>query len=81
MHKKSNRIYAIKEIKKATLDSKKLLEHARTEVKIMYKLNHPNIIKLHNHFEDDISIFLVLEFAAKGQLFSVLKTQPDTKFS
>lgn len=66
-------MYAIKEIKKSALDSKKLLEHAKTEVNIMYKLNHPNIIKLYNHFEDEVSIFLVLEYAAKGQLYNLLK--------
>lgn len=60
VHRKTGKVYAIKEIKKAALDSQKLLEHAKTEVKIMYKLNHPNIIKLYNHFEDEVSIFLVL---------------------
>jgi len=35
----------------------------------MYLLNHPNIIKLYNHFEDDFSMFFVLEFAEKGELY------------
>lgn len=46
----------------------------------MYTLNHPNIIKLYNHFEDEVSIFLVLEYAAKGQLYILLKSQPDKRF-
>jgi len=29
----------------------------------MYSLNHPNIIKLYNHFEEEKNIFLILEFA------------------
>lgn len=62
-HKKTGAIYAIKEIKKNTLNSEKLLNHVKTEVKVMYELNHPNIIKLYNHFEDDFSIYFVLEFA------------------
>jgi serine/threonine protein kinase len=33
------------------------------EVRIMYSLNHPYILKLYNHFEDDVNISLVLEFA------------------
>lgn len=33
------------------------------EVRIMYSLNHPYILKLFNHFEDDLNIYLVLEFA------------------
>ena len=52
IHKKTKKVYAIKEIKKKTLEIPKLIEHAKTEVKIMYSLNHPNIIKLYNHFED-----------------------------
>ena len=27
---------------------------------------HENILKLYNHFEDDISIYLILEFAPGG---------------
>ena len=29
----------------------------------MYSLNHPNILKLFNHFEDDQHVYLILEFA------------------
>jgi hypothetical protein len=32
----------------------------------MYSLDHPNIIKLYNHFEDERSVFLVLECALGG---------------
>ena len=40
-----------------------MIEQVTNEVKIMYSLNHPYILKLYNHFEDDINIYLVLEFA------------------
>ena len=65
-HKKTGKTYAIKEIKKKAVNSPKILEHVKTEVRIMYLLNHPNIIKLYNHFEDEFSIYFVLEFAEKG---------------
>ena len=39
-HKKSGDIYAIKEIKKRTLKTQNLLDHGRTEVKVMYELKH-----------------------------------------
>jgi serine/threonine protein kinase len=38
----------------------------------MYSLNHPNIVKLFNHFEDEENIYLVMEFATGGQLYQVL---------
>jgi serine/threonine protein kinase len=81
VHKKTKKIYAIKEIKKSVLDTKKLLEHSLTEVKVMYSLNHPNIIKIYNHFEDEVSIFLVLEYAAQGQLYNLLSREPQHRFS
>ena len=30
------------------------------EVKVMYQLNHPNIVKLYNHFEDELAIYFIL---------------------
>lgn len=36
----------------------------KTEIKIMYGLYHPNIIKLYNHFEEDDHIYLIIEFAS-----------------
>ena len=38
----------------------------------MYKINHPHIIELINHFEDDQILYLTKELGAKGQLFSLL---------
>jgi len=32
----------------------------------MYKLNHPYVVKLYNHYEDDDSFYLILEYAPKG---------------
>lgn len=29
----------------------------------MYTLNHDNIVKIFNHFEEEIYIYLVIEFA------------------
>lgn len=36
------------------------------ELKIMYSLNHPHIIKLYNHFEEQKSLYLVIEYAKQG---------------
>lgn len=52
-------IYAIKEINKKNLKENGMLEQVANEVKIMYTLNDPNIIKLYNHFEDDTNIYLI----------------------
>ena len=80
-HKKNKKIYAIKQIKKQVISRNKLIEHAKGEIRIMYSLNHPNIIKLYNHFEDETSIYLVLEYASKGHLLQELQRQKAGKFS
>lgn len=39
----------------------------------MYNLDHPNIIKLYNHFEEENFIYLMIEYAGGGQLYQKLK--------
>lgn len=41
----------------------------------MYNLNHENIVKLHNHYEDDDNFYLILQYCARGQLYSILKKE------
>lgn len=46
-----------------------MIPQFRREVLIMYELNHPHIIKLYNHFEDEKSFYLIMEIADGGNLF------------
>jgi serine/threonine protein kinase len=65
-HKVSKNVYAIKVINKAKIIEHDLVEQIKLEVEIMYKLDHKHVVKLHNHYEDDDSFYLILEFAPKG---------------
>lgn len=80
-HKKTKLIYAIKELNKKNLAESKCVDQVKNEIKIMYQLNHENIIKLYNHFEDDINIYLILEFATGGQLYKNMFKQPNKRFN
>lgn len=40
------------------------------EVNIMKRLDHPNIIKLYDTFEDHRSVYLIMEICAGGELFN-----------
>ena len=71
-HKDSDKVCVIKVMKKKNIISQKMADQINREIDIMYKLNHPHIIKLINHFEDDENLYLIMELAAKGQLFSLL---------
>ncbi|XP_076028046.1 calcium/calmodulin-dependent protein kinase type IV [Genypterus blacodes] len=62
--KQSQKPYAIKVLKK-TIDKKIV----RTEIGVLLRLSHPNIIQLKEIFETDTDIALVLELVTGGELF------------
>jgi len=73
VHKPTAEIFAMK-----TITKKKVLEHQMTkylacEVKTQIKVQHPNILRLIYYFEDAQSVFLLLEYAKGGSLFSLLR--------
>ena len=74
-HKQSNKIYVIKVMDKLTIKEQKLSDQINREIEIMYKLNHPHVIRLINHFEDDEKFYLIMPYASKGQLYSLLRRQ------
>ena len=74
-HKMTGKIYVIKVMDKSSIKGEKLIDQINREIEIMYKLNHPHIIKLINHFEDDEKLYLLMPYASKGQLYSLLKRQ------
>ena len=74
-HRQSNKIYVIKVMDKATIKDQKLSDQINREIEIMYKLNHPHVIRLINHFEDDEKFYLIMPHASKGQLYSLLRRQ------
>ena len=74
-HKVSKNIYAIKVVKKEKIEEYGLMEQMKLEVRIMYSLDHEHIIKLYNHYEDDTNFYLIMQFAAKGQLYNLLTKQ------
>ena len=72
-HKVTNENFAMKTVPKEKV--MKMLPQFKREVYIMYNLNHPHIIKLFNHFEDEKYFYLIMEFAEGGNLFSRLHKQ------
>ena len=72
-HKITQKIFAIKVMNKEKIIRHNMVEQINKEIEIMYKLDHPNIIKLYSHFEDDEHFCLIMEYASKGQLFSLIK--------
>lgn len=69
-HIATQRMYAVKEVPKDKV--MKMLPQFKREVFIMYQLNHPHIVKLHSHFEDETSFYLIMELSEGGNLFHKL---------
>ncbi|KAL4498649.1 hypothetical protein ABPG72_019767 [Tetrahymena utriculariae] len=69
---KTGQVYALKQMEKQQILKQGMVKQIQTEVKVMYSLDHPNIIKLYNHFEEDAYIYLMIEYASGGQLWHKL---------
>lgn len=88
-HKETGIPYAVKELDlkrfmtpeghhEPTTLSFALAQHQlRNEITIMSQLDHPNIARLQEVYEDDSYIYLVQELGNGGELFDVLDNQPD----
>jgi len=79
-HKVTGAVYAIKEIDKTNKNNDLGAPYFRREIEIMYKINHPNIVKLFGHFEDDQGCYFVMEYIPKGNLYNLLGKQKSKCF-
>lgn len=79
-HKVTGGVYAIKSIDKRDKNNQEGKPYFRREIEIMYKVHHPNIVKLYSHFEDDEFCYFVMEYVAKGNLFSIMSKQKNKCF-
>jgi len=66
IHKQTHQERAVKVIARKKI---KNWERFTTEVKILQTLDHPNIIKLYEYFEDEKNVYLVTELCEGGELF------------
>ncbi|KAL6008014.1 Serine/threonine-protein kinase Aurora-3 [Asimina triloba] len=71
--KKSKYIVALKIIFKEQLEKYNLHHQLRREIEIQSILSHPNVLRLFGWFHDHDRIFLILEYAAGGELFKELR--------
>ncbi|QQP53042.1 Aurora kinase AAlike, partial [Caligus rogercresseyi] len=57
------------------------VEHQlRREIEIQTHLRHQRVLQLYGYFWDDKKIYLILEFAARGELYKTLQNQPHGRF-
>ena len=67
-----NEFYAIKIISLKNL-SDKIIDNVKKEINIMLKINHENIIKLHETIVTQKYIYLIMDFCDGGDLYKFIK--------
>ncbi|XP_036287678.1 serine/threonine-protein kinase DCLK3 [Pipistrellus kuhlii] len=69
-HRETGQAYAMKIIDKAKLKGKE--DMVDSEILIIQSLSHPNIVKLHEVYETDAEIYLIMEYVQGGDLFDAI---------
>mgnify|MGYP000722134783 CR=1 FL=1 len=60
--------FAVKVLSKKSIKDEDL-QSMKVEIEILKKMDHPNIVKLHDVYEDEKFICLVMELMEGGELF------------
>lgn len=74
---RTGKLYAQKQFRKASLTvHKQLVEQTKTERVILESINrHPFVVKLYYAFQDHEKLYLILEYAQGGELFTRMLTE------
>lgn len=74
-HKKTNKIYVLKMLKKAEIIRLKQVDHIFSEYNILSILNHPFIVELKGvNVSDPQYLYFILEYVPGGELFTLLRS-------
>ncbi|XP_044138805.1 aurora kinase B-like [Bufo gargarizans] len=71
--KQTKFIMALKVLFKSQLEKEAVEHQLRREIEIQSHLRHPNILRMYNYFHDRKRIYLMLEFAPRGELYRELQ--------
>ena len=79
IHNHTKEKVAIKILEKDKIMDEGDRERVSREIQILKILRHPNITQLYDILEDDSKLYLVTEFASKGELFDYIVEQQRVK--
>ena len=71
-HKITQAKYAIKAIDKRNKANIQEKPYFRREIEIMYRVHHPNVVKLFGHFEDNNYCYFIMEYMAGGNIYALV---------
>lgn len=67
------RFYAIKVLSKEKVVRMKQVEHTTNERALLSRVQHPFVVNLWGAFQDPTNLYMVMDFVAGGELFSLLR--------
>ncbi|XP_056295064.1 aurora kinase B-like [Pseudoliparis swirei] len=71
--KQLDAIVALKVLFKSQMEKEGVEHQLRREIEIQAHLKHPNILRFYNYFHDRKRVFLVLEYAPRGEMYKELQ--------
>ncbi|KAJ3007479.1 hypothetical protein HKX48_009104 [Thoreauomyces humboldtii] len=71
--KDTNQYYAMKVLKKVEVVRLKQVEHINSEKQILSQVNFPFIVNMLCTFQDEVNLYMLLEYVVGGELFSHLR--------
>ena len=80
-HNKTQAQYAIKAIDKRNTANIQEKPYFRREIEIMYRIHHPNVVKLFGHFEDNTYCYFIMEYIQGGNIYSYVPKNGIRKIS
>lgn len=80
-HRTTGVEYACKELDISGIDSERGLRQLRDEISIMCQLDHPNIVRIEEVYEETNKIYLVQELCLGGELYDRLDQQTDLHYT
>ncbi|KAI9300206.1 kinase-like domain-containing protein, partial [Cunninghamella echinulata] len=69
----NQQLYAIKVLKKQVVVQHKQVEHTNNERKVLMAIHNPFCTKLWGTFQDNSNLYMVMEYIAGGELFTLLR--------
>ena len=67
--------FAIKQLRKIDIIKMKQIDHLRNEIYILNSIKHPFIIEMKGFTQNARNIYIVMEYIAGGELFSLLREE------
>jgi 3-phosphoinositide dependent protein kinase-1 len=69
------RSYAVKILDKRHIVKEKKVKYVTIEKDVLHKLSHPFVVKLYYTFQDQSSLYFVLDYCSNGDILSLLRSK------